>query len=112
MVQAGVAEVNLDAYYPKPYFNTGKNQQTQSRFLQNAAYLRVKNIQLGYTLPGTISQKMGLSNVRFYISGENLFTLTGLSEIFDPETIALSGWNDGKTYPLSSVYSLGINVNF
>ena len=55
---------------------------------------------------------MKLSNVRFYVSGENLFTVTNLSEVFDPETIALSGWNDGKTYPLSKVYSFGINVNF
>src|SRR5690606_37346911 len=112
MVQAGIADVNTDAYYPKPYFNTGKNQQTQSRYLQNAAYLRVKNIQLGYTLPVSITSRMRLSNVRFYVSGENLFTVTNLSEVFDPETIALSGWNDGKTYPLSKVYSFGINVNF
>jgi len=112
MVQAGIADVNTDSYYPKPYFNTGKNQQTQSRYLQNAAYLRVKNIQLGYTLPQSVTSKLKLSNVRFYVSGENLFTVTNLSEVFDPETIALSGWNDGKTYPLSKVYSFGINVNF
>src|SRR5690606_11570910 len=112
MVQAGFADVNLDPYYPKPYFNTNKNFQTQSRYLQNAAYLRVKNIQFGYTLPSLITEQMGLSRVRFYISGENLFTATGLSDIFDPETIALSGWNDGKTYPLSKIYSFGINVNF
>lgn len=112
MVQAGFADVNLDAYYPKPYFNTNKNQHTQSRYLQNAAYLRVKNIQFGYTLPDLITQKMGLSRIRFYVSGENLFTATNLSDIFDPETIALDGWSDGKTYPLSKVYSFGINVNF
>jgi len=112
MVQAGVADVNPDSYYPKPYFNTGKNQETQSRYIQNAAYLRVKNIQLGYTLPQSISNRIKLSNVRFYVSGENLFTITSLSEVFDPETIALEGWNDGKVYPLSKVYSFGINVNF
>lgn len=112
MVKEGFADINLDSYYPKPYFNTNKNFQTQSRYMQNAAYLRVKNIQLGYTLPDLVTEKVGLSRVRFYISGENLFTATSLSDIFDPETIALSGWNDGKTYPLSKVYSLGINVNF
>lgn len=112
MVQAGVADVNTDAYYPKPYFNTGKNHQVQSRYLQNAAYMRIKNIQLGYTLPLSVTSKLKLSNVRFYVSGENLFTVTNLIETFDPETIGLGGYNDGKTYPLSKVYSFGINVNF
>ena len=54
MVQAGVADVNLDPYYPRPYFSTSKNQQTQSRYVQSAAYLRVKNVQLGYTLPAKV----------------------------------------------------------
>lgn len=112
MVKAGKADVNTDSYFPKPYFNTGKNQQTQTRYLQNAAYMRLKNLQLGYTIPSAISSKVGISRARFYVSGENLLTITQMIKIFDPETVALSGWNDGKTYPLAKVYSCGISVNF
>lgn len=112
MVQAGLAEVNTDSYFPKPYFNTGKNQQTQTRYLQSAAYLRVKNLQVGYTIPANLTQKVGIGRARLYVSGENLLTFTQLTSIFDPETVALSGWNDGKTYPLAKVYSFGLSVNF
>jgi len=112
MVSSGLAGVNIDSYFPKPYFTTTKNQQTQSRYIQNGAYLRLKNLQLGYTLPRSAGSKLGLSNVRFYVSGDNLFTITKMSKIFDPETVGLSGWNDGKTYPLAQVYSCGVNITF
>ena len=112
MVKGGVASVNLDSYFPKPYFNTGKNQQTQTRYLQNAAYARLKNLQIGYTIPKAVVSRLGITNVRIYVSGENLYTITKMIDIFDPETVALSGWNDGKTYPLAKVYSAGININF
>lgn len=112
MVKAGLADVNTDAYFPKPYFNSGKNQQTQTRYLQSAAYARLKNVQLGYTLPSSIASKLGIAKLRFYISGENLLTFTKMIKTFDPETVALAGWNDGKTYPLAKVYSCGISVNF
>ncbi|MFB9864418.1 SusC/RagA family TonB-linked outer membrane protein [Rufibacter immobilis] len=112
MVKAGKAGVNLDSYFPKPYFNTGKNQQTQTRYIQNAAYLRLKNLQFGYTIPTRFTSMAGVSKVRLYVSGENLLTFTKLTKIFDPETIGLSGWNDGKVYPLSRVVSGGLSVNF
>src|SRR5690606_7669733 len=112
MVQNGVLDINTDAYLPKPYFGNTKNQQTQTRYLQNAAYLRLKNAQIGYTLdPNTIS-KLGLSRVRVYVSGENLLTFTKMAKVFDPESVGLGGWNDGKTYPFSTVYSFGLNINF
>ncbi|WP_242921206.1 TonB-dependent receptor [Pontibacter liquoris] len=112
MVKSGTADVNLDAYFPKPYFNTGKNQQSQTRYLQSAAYLRLKNLQVGYTLPGNLTSRVGISRLRFYVSGENLLTFSDMIDIFDPETVGLSGWNDGKTYPFSQVYSGGLSVTF
>ena len=60
---------NLNAYYPRPLFTSGKNMQTQSRYLQDASYLRMKNIQLGYTLPKSMTTKVGMQMVRLYISG-------------------------------------------
>lgn len=112
MVIAGAASVNTDSYFAKPYFNTGKNQQTQTRYLQNAAYLRVKNLQLGYTIPRSVLSKVGVTSLRVYTSAENMLTFTKMSKIFDPETVGLSGWNDGKTYPLAKVISFGLNVTF
>jgi TonB-linked SusC/RagA family outer membrane protein len=102
--------LNLNAYYPRPIFNTAKNQQTQSKYLQNAAYIRLKNLQLGYTIPSNITKKIGVEKFRVYISGENLWTLTKCSTIFDPETI--DGGYGGGVYPLSVVYSVGLSVNF
>lgn len=104
---------NTDAYYPRVAFNGGKNTQTQTRYLQNAAYLRLKNIQIGYTLPKHLTQKAGMSSVRVYVSGDNLLTWTGLSDIFDPEATGdEAGTGSGKLYPLQRVVSVGVNVNF
>lgn len=103
---------NLDSYYPRPLFDwaANKNQQYQTRYLQNAAYLRLKNIQIGYSIPAALTNKIGISKLRLYISGENLFTITKMTSIFDPETIG-GGWG-GNVYPLSKVVSAGLNVNF
>lgn len=53
---------NTGAYYPKPHFNTNKNQRTQTRYLQNAAYIRLKNMQIGYSLPRMWTQKVGMES--------------------------------------------------
>jgi len=105
------SEDNKDAYYPRPYFGNTKNQQTQTRYLQNAAYVRCKNIQVGYTLPRSLTEKAGMSRVRAYFSCDNLFTLTGLSSVFDPEAMDGS-WGNGKLYPLQRTWAIGMNITF
>ena len=104
---------NTGAYYPKPYNSSEvyKNQQPQTRYLQNAAYLRLKNFQLGYTIPQTVMSKIGLQRIRMFISGENLFTITSLQKNFDPELLNGS-WGAGKVYPLTKTFSFGFNVDF
>ncbi|WP_050708680.1 SusC/RagA family TonB-linked outer membrane protein [Dysgonomonas sp. HGC4] len=103
---------NLDAYYPRTLFSSGdKNQQTQSRYLQDASYLRLKNLQIGYAIPTMMSQKIGLQFVRIYMSGENLWTKSDISGVFDPELLG-GDWGAGKTYPLQRTISFGVNVNF
>lgn len=99
---------NLDSYYPRPIFGTYKNYQNQTRYKQNASYIRLKNLQLGYTIPRKLTQKIGFQKIRFYFSGENLLTGTKLSSLFDPETFN-SGWG-GCCYPLSRTYSFGLNL--
>lgn len=102
---------NPDAYYPKPYFGNGKNRQQQSRYVQDASYLRCKNMQLGYSLPTKLISHAGMTNVRFYVSVDNLFTITKMSKVFDPEGLSGS-WGAGKLYPLMRTWSLGVNVSF
>ncbi|OKL40542.1 SusC/RagA family protein [Pontibacter flavimaris] len=113
MVQAGLAGVNLDSYFPAPDFKNGwKNQYSQTRYLQNGAYMRLKNVQIGYSLPAGLTSKVGVSRARIYVSGENLLTFSDMIDIFDPESVGLNGWNDGKTYPFARVFSFGLNLNF
>lgn len=101
---------NLNAYYPRPDISTSKNQLPQTKYLQNAAYMRVKNIQVGYTLPKQWLSTIGVTNMRVYFSGDNLLTFTKLADMYDPETITGS-WGAGKTYPLSKVISFGVNIS-
>ena len=104
-VKNGYQEANKDAWLPRP---TGsKNTTTQTRYLENAAYMRLKNLQVGYTLPVKLTRSFGVEKLRFYFSGENLFTVTKLSKQFDPETIG--SWN-GNGYPLSSTLSFGLSL--
>lgn len=102
---------NTGAYYPRPDFSSTKNQQTQSGYLQNGAYMRLKNIQIGYTLPSLWTKKAQMESVRFYFSADNLLTFTSLSKIFDPESTG-GDWGEGKLYPLQRTISIGVNVNF
>lgn len=102
---------NPDAYYPKPYMRNDKNRQQQSRYLQDASYLRCKNMQLGYSLPQRLISKAGMTNCRFYVSVDNLFTLTKMSKVFDPEVLG-GEYGAGKTYPLQRTWSLGLSLNF
>lgn len=108
-VQEGILDVHKDSYYPRPIFSGGgKNKQVQTRYLQDASYIRLKNLQIGYTIPNKLTKKIGFQVIRFYFSGENLLTGTHLSSLFDPETIG-SGWG-GCAYPLSRTLSFGLNV--
>lgn len=105
---------NVDAYYPRPAFDAGgKNFISQTRWLQNGAYLRVKNVQLGYTFPEDIMKQIGVTNLRIYVSAENVLTFTKLTDIFDPEAINGRRGNEaGKIYPLSRVISTGLSLTF
>lgn len=101
---------NVDGYYPRPV-QEDKNRKEQSRYMQNAAYARLKNVTLGYTLPAVMTSKISVSNLRFFVSAENLFTMTGLCNTYDPETIGVGDW-DGSTYPLSKSFSFGLSATF
>lgn len=106
-VQNGYMDANINSYLPRLAGN--KNITAQTKYVQNASYIRLKNLQIGYTLPNSITKKMGIQQLRVYISGENLWTGTKLRKQFDPETIG--SWN-GNGYPLCRTLSCGLSVNF
>ena len=99
---------NLDSYYPRPIMGDNKNQYVQSKYLQDASYLRLKNLQIGYSIPTILSSKIGINKIRVYFSGENILTFTKVAKMFDPETI--DGGLRGNVYPLFKTYSIGINI--
>lgn len=103
---------NPDGYYPKPYLSVedDKNKEIQTRYMQNAAYFRLKNVNLSYTIPSFLSQKVAINKATIILSGENLLTYTKLTKLFDPEALSSIGWGVGKIHPLRRVYSMGINI--
>jgi TonB-linked SusC/RagA family outer membrane protein len=105
-------EQNRDAYFAKPRMNQGyRNKQVQTRFLQNGAYLRLKSLQLGYTIPRFLSEKVFIKNFKIFAVGENLLTHTKLFKAFDPETTG-GAYGAGFIYPLQKNFSVGVNITF
>lgn len=102
---------NTNAFFPRPYM-TGeahKNLKIQSRYVEDASYLRLKNLQIGYSFPTSLIDKLSLGSLKIYLTGENLLTFTNLLPVFDPENLG-GGYGAGKVYPISTVYSLGLNL--
>jgi len=88
---------------------TGTSPDVNSTYnIQNASYVRLKTLELGYTLPGNLTKKAGIQRLRIYLSGYNLFTVTGV-KYFDPEHPSSNYTN---SYPLSKTYNIGANVTF
>lgn len=110
---------NTNSYFPKPYFSAerNKNTQDQSRYILNAAYLRLKNLQVGYTVPQRILDGLFIKRARLYVSGENLLTFSKLPKLYEPETSVSSnlregGVDMGETYPINRMFSFGVNLTF
>lgn len=99
---------NTAATFPRLAFNAANNQKNSNFWMRSAAYLRVKNIQLGYTIPSNAIEKLGIKSIRAYITGENLFTFDKFWKGFDVEAPV----GTGSFYPQVKSYSLGLNVNF
>lgn len=108
---------NTNSYFAKPYFSleTFKNRQPQSKYILNAAYLRLRNLQIGYTVPAKLSRKIAIQKARIFISGGNLATIKSLPKAVDPEqTIpAEDGYNNnGSFYPMAQTFTIGLNLTF
>lgn len=97
---------NPNALLPRHYTGTRHNYQHSSHWLQNAAYARLKNLQVGYTLKKDITKKFGAEKLRIYFSGENLFEVSKLLKDYDPELTTAHGY----MYPMMRNFSFGINL--
>lgn len=98
-------EGRTDATYPRLLqYNDTRNTLYSDFYLENKSYLKIRNIQLGYTLPSSITQKAGISRVRVYCGLENFFTFTKYKG-FDPEV-------SGMNYPTMRQCTVGLNVSF
>ncbi|PZX53153.1 SusC/RagA family TonB-linked outer membrane protein [Algoriphagus chordae] len=113
-IEAGLAEQNLESEFPVLQAwladaNYGSGLAIpQTRYLQNAAYLRIKNITLGYSFPAAVLQKMKVSRIRLFVSGENIFEFSPIKQYIDPEAINTgSGW----AYPFQRKFSFGVNID-
>jgi TonB-linked SusC/RagA family outer membrane protein len=101
------SSANPDGNIPNPFGNP-INTENSSRYVESGSYLRLKNVQLGYTLPARWTEKIKMSRCRIYVSGSNLFTLTNYTG-YDPE---VGGGVDYGNYPQSRTFMLGVNINF
>lgn len=101
------------AEYPRleTYNMNHPNLQTSDYWLRNASFLRVKNVQIGYTLPKSLTQKMGIEQVRIYLSGQNLFSFNSFYKGWDPENEIGTG-DQPSYYPINAIYSFGFNFKF
>lgn len=106
-------EQNTNTDVPRAIFgDPNENSRASTRFLEKGDFLRLKNVQIGYTLPKELVSKVNLSKVRMYVSGQNLLTFTSYSGQ-DPEVGRTSVFNpslDKTLYPISKLYLVGIQV--
>ena len=120
-------EENPNAYFPRytgyiAFTAGGTLREVQTRYLQNVAYLRMKNLQVGYNLPASIASKMRMSRASIYFSGENLLTFSPMHKItrdIDVENTGDSDQDldntnqgDGLNYPMLKSYSIGLTITF
>ena len=100
---------NTNAAYPRLTNNSiVNNYHASSYWIKSSAYLRLKNVVLGYTLPTSLTNKAKIKSARVYISGQNLITWDSFFPGFDPEQIDTGG----EFYPIMKTYTFGVNLNF
>lgn len=99
---------NTNATYPRLAYGYSYNQRLSTYWLEDASYLRLKNVQLGYTLPKSLTEKLRIDRFRLYVSADNLLTKTDFFYGYDPETPI----SNGGFYPQVKTFVFGLNINF
>ena len=127
MYDSNPDNINQDAYFPRlsglvANNNAGLASQTQTRYLQDASYFRLKNLTFSYSIPSRIINRANIEKLTIYFTGQNLFTISKLfkyAENIDPETIESinpntneSSFGGGNVYPMLKPYTIGLNITF
>lgn len=99
-------EDNRDAFFPRARMNGSAVNENQTRFMLNGAYIRCKQLALGYTIPKYITEKAKISKLRVYFNADNLFEFSGMPDTFDPELATVNA------YPFIRSFSFGANLTF
>ncbi|MVZ67063.1 SusC/RagA family TonB-linked outer membrane protein [Sphingobacterium sp. DK4209] len=99
---------NPNAKYPRLAFGQNNNSQSSQFWMKNASYLRVKNVQLGYTLPTTTMDRIGINRLRLFVNGSNLFSFDKFWDGYDVEAPVGTGF----FYPQVKVYTFGLDITF
>lgn len=99
---------NQNAAYPRLTFNYPNNEQVSSQWVRSAAYFRLKNLQIGYSLPKAALQKINVSKLRLFSSAQNLLTFHNFYDSFDPEAPV----GEGNFYPQVKVFVFGLELSF
>lgn len=116
-IAAGLADANTDSQYPVLQSwladaNYGGGLDIpQTKYLLNGAYLRVKNISIGYTLPAKWTKKFRVNRLRIFASGENLYEFSAIKKYVDPESVN-QPTSDAWIYPFQRRYAFGLNLDF
>lgn len=98
---------NAKVDYPRMTSDSNPNNyQASSYWTRSSDYLRLKNLEIGYSLPEAVCKRMGMAGCRFYLTGENLITWDKI-KVFDPEMPHNSG-----NYPQQKIYNIGVNLTF
>lgn len=95
--------------YPLGGVNNGISRSVQTRYMLNGAYMRIKNITLGYSLPKHLLDRIGIQSLRLYVAGENLFDFNDYPDGINTELRVRA---NGATYPYMKSYSIGLNITF
>lgn len=107
-------QVNPNSNTPRIIYGDARNNKASDRFLENGSYFRMKTITLGYTLHDNLLKTFGLERLRFYVTGNNLLTITGYKGI-DPDFANNNIWNPGTNgfeYPNTRSVMFGLDVTF
>jgi len=114
---AGLADANTNSYYPvlqswlaDANYGSGLDIP-QTKYLLNGAYLRVKNISIGYTFPSAWTKKWKITRLRIFATGENLYEFSAIKKYVDPESVNKKE-QDAASYPFQRRYAFGLNLDF
>jgi hypothetical protein len=106
-------ESGAEITYPALHLTSGTNHTANSFFVMDRSFLRLKNMEIGFTFPDRWNRYLKMDSIRFYVSGQNLITWDNLKmKTLDPESFSTEANLSGIVYPMTKMYNFGMNITF